>query len=143
MKNLISISAVLVILITIVSCKSTSTVLKIQEQSDIEVIKSFGEPVMDSTLEFTIDSASLNDNILFVQIMYTGEESDISFKLKWNGMLLKTYPPKAIIYLEPVIGEIKGKSPVIHQLYFDMSPMLPMEGYDEVIIMLKDYDGVL
>lgn len=143
MKQFISLSAAFLIAIAIVSCKSKSTVIKTQDKAKIEIIKSFGEPVIDTTLKFIIDSASLQNNILFVQVMYTGEESDILFKLVWNGMWLKTYPPKAIVYLEPVVGVIKGKKPVIHKLYFDMSPMLPMESHDKVIIQLRDYPGII
>lgn len=148
MKRIKFFSAIAIIIMALASsCKypfrPKEPIEKTQEKTEIEVIKSFGNPSIDTTLNFTIDTAALIDNLLFAKVSYYGEKSDISFKLVWNGMLLKTYPPKAIVYLEPQIGEIKGNKLVSHKLYFDMSPMLPMKSYDEVIILLKDYTGAL
>ena len=138
MKGLIAITASC--MIAFASCKSNSLIIKNLEQTEVEINKSFTEPVTDSTFEFAIDSASLQNNMLFVQVIYTGEKSDIQFKLIWNGILLKTDPPKAIVFLKPEYSSIKGEKPVIHKLYFDMSTMLPMESYESVIILLKDYN---
>lgn len=148
MKRIKFFSALAIITMVLVSsCKCPfrpkGPIEKSQEQTEIEITKSFGDPKIDTTLEFTIDTAALIDNVLFAKVSYYGEKSDISFKLVWNGTLLKSYPPKAIVYLDPQIKEIKGKQLVSHKLYFDMSPMLPMDSYDEVVLLLKDYNGSL
>lgn len=131
---LISISSIFLF-----ACNTKKEINLVQEKEGIVIRKGFASSEPATVLDFVIDSAGISNNILVAKVSYIGHKSDVSFNLVWNGALLKSYPPKAVVFLEARLSEINGNKKVSHLLSFDLAEMLPMKGYDEVIVLLKNY----
>lgn len=133
-------SAVIFIAITILvttSCKTGKEVLRNQEQKPVEVVNNMNE-LSVLPLPFTIDTAWMDHLILNVVVSYTGKKKGIDFKLVWNGAWLKSYPPKAMVFLEPIVSSPSAGNKKIKQtMSFDITPLKASN--PEFIVLLRDY----
>ena len=62
---------------------------------------------LPAEFDYTIESASLTDSILTIDIKYKGGCGEHNFELLFNGMYAKSMPPQAGLYLQ---HEIKNET---------------------------------
>ena len=72
---------------------------------------------------YAIDTAWVNDLTLHAIVSYIGEDGDVEFNLVFNGMWLKSYPPKAYLAIIPSNTVATGNKKVKHHLIFDLTPL--------------------
>jgi len=91
----------------------------------------------DNNFELLINSASLIDSILSVNISYNGCRED-NVELVFNGNYLKSYPPRAGVHI--VIEPIKEKcdKKVSKTVLFDLSS-IKYDNSKTLIVILNDY----
>jgi len=92
---------------------------------------------------FKIDTAWIEDDFLKIKISFIGNKNIPEFSLVWNGALMKSLPPKAVLVLLPKIDKLpKGKKTVKMTLAYELSA-IKETNYDEIILLLKDYNTQL
>lgn len=92
---------------------------------------------------YTVDSASINGNELIATIVFKGEKEIPEFDLVWNGMLMKSLPPKAAVVIVAKDGkQPQGKKMVKLTLKFQLSEF-EKSSYTETEILLKGYPKAL
>ncbi len=87
---------------------------------------------------FLLVGATLTGKILEIEVEYSGGCGGDTWTLAWNGMLMKSLPPKANIYLH-LKDEDACRTQVRKKLQFDISSIYSKE----VVLLLKDFRGDL
>jgi hypothetical protein len=87
---------------------------------------------------FLLVGASLTGKILEIEVEYSGGCGGDTWTLAWTGMLMKSLPPKANIYLH-LKDEDACRTQVRKKLRFDISSVYSKE----VVLLLKDFRGEL
>lgn len=87
---------------------------------------------------FLLVGASLTGKILEIEVEYSGGCGGDTWTLAWNGMLMKSLPPKANIWLH-LKDEDACREQVRKKLQFDISSVYSKE----VVLLLKDFRGEL
>lgn len=122
----------------LVSCKSGKEIIKTQENR--QMVKNTQSA--DIQPFYTVNSASITGNVLTASITFTGNKEIPEFDLVWNGMLMKSLPPKAAVVIVPKGKQPQGKNKVTLTLSFQLTDF-EKNGYDETVIMLKGFDEQL
>jgi len=142
--------AIVLVIIAFSSCKTTKEVKTRQDKTTIDNSVNGGEErtiqklVLDTaeiytqTDSFLLVNAVLSGKILEIEVEYGGGCGGDSWTLAWNGMMMKSYPPKMNVYLH-FKDEDNCRSIVRKKLYFDISSIHDKEA----IIYLKNFRGVL
>lgn len=120
------------------SCKCGKEITKTQEKR--AMVKN--TEAADITPFYTISAASINGNMLNVTITFTGEKNIPEFDLVWNGMLMKSLPPKAAVSIVPKGDNPQGTKKVTLTLSFQLTDF-EKNGYDETVILLKGFNQQL
>ncbi len=126
------------------SCKTTKFVTPVaSENSDsnnvtcVPIVKDTAGIYLTSD-SFLLVNAILTGKCLEIEVEYTGGCGGDEWTLGWRGILLKSLPPKANIYLH-----LKNNDPcretVRKKVSFDISSIYN----GEVNLLLKDFRGVL
>lgn len=136
MKPVFSIMIVAASMLGLVSCKSNKELTRNQEQKPVSIDKDMIETAVPA-IPFTIDTAWVSDLVLHAVVAYTGPKTGVEFKLVWNGAWLKMYPPKAMVFLEPVCSKTSGNTKVKQSMSFDISALKASNS--EFSILLRDY----
>jgi hypothetical protein len=87
---------------------------------------------------FLLVGATLTGKILEIEVEYSGGCGGDTWTLAWTGMLMKSLPPKANIYLH-LKDEDACRTQVRKKLQFDISSIYSKE----VVLLLKDFRGEL
>jgi len=128
-------------LLFFVSCKAQKIVD--MEQNSKEVIKSTTMELVDYKPFYKIENAWIENDILKIKISFIGNKKIPEFTLIWNGALMKSLPPKAVLILQPDNNTIPtGKKQVNMTLSFDLKE-LKETNYDEIVLLIKDYNTQL
>lgn len=113
------------------------------EQSSEKLINANHMDIPDIKPFFKIDTAWIEDDFLKIKISFIGNKNIPEFSLVWNGALMKSLPPKAVLVLLPKIDKLpKGKKTVKMTLAYELSA-IKETNYDEIILLLKDYNTQL
>jgi hypothetical protein len=129
------------LIILFVSCKAQKIVE--MEQNNKEVIKSNTMEMADYKPFFKIENAWIENDILKIKISFTGNKNIPEFTLLWNGALMKSLPPKAVLVLQPITDNLPtGKKQVSMTLTYDLKP-LKETNYNEIVLLIKDYNTQL
>ncbi len=129
------------LLLFFVSCKAQKTVE--MEQNSKEVIKSNTMELANYKPFYKIENVWVENDILKIKISFTGNKNIPEFTLIWNGALMKSLPPKAILVLQTESNTIPtGKKQVNMTLPFDLKP-LKETNYNEIVLLIKDYSTQL
>lgn len=75
----------------------------------------------ESKLPYTIDSVYVKDDLLYIMLTYMAQKP-CEFNLHWNGMWLKTFPPKTTMVLFPV-NLVEGKKTFKQTCVFDLKDL--------------------
>ncbi|MDX9932810.1 MAG: hypothetical protein AB7V36_14485 [Bacteroidales bacterium] len=135
MKNYSKIIMLLAISTGLFSCKCNKIVEKQQDTKQIQIIKTeFGEKMATEKLPYTIDTVWVDGLTLHTILTYTGEKTDVSFVMAFNGAWLKSYPPKAYLNILPSVAATEGKKQVKHHLVYDLTPLSSGNPYFEVYV---------
>lgn len=137
MKKQVIYPVVIILGLVAVSCTCKKALVKTQDQKVTEIRKNTEDDMAAKQLPFTIDTAWVSNLVLFVDISYTGDKTNAEFSLVWNGSWLKSYPPKAMVYISTGAPQGIGKKTVKHHLSFDFSAI--KGGNEEFYLMLRDY----
>lgn len=106
------------------SCKCNKLVEKSQPAQAVKIIKSGpGEETIAAVVPYTIDTVWVENMNLHADISYSGEKTDVEFSLVFNGMWLKSMPPKANLNIISNVASTEGKKMVKQHLVFDLNPM--------------------
>jgi hypothetical protein len=134
--------AFILVILTIVACRTVrnnTTSNNTQENTDKcppIVLDTAG--IYTAGDEFLLIGAELKGKCLEIEVEYSGGCGEDTWTLAWTGSLMKSLPPKANIYLH-----LKDDDPcrevVRKKVSFDISSIYK----DEVILILKDFRGVL
>jgi len=123
------------ILLIFVSCKAQKIVE--MEQNSTEVIKSNTMEIADYKPFYKIENVWIENDILKIKISFMGNKNIPEFALIWNGALMKSLPPKAVLVLQPNSNTIPtGKRQVNMTLSFDLKP-LKETNYNEIVLLIK------
>ncbi|HOH93726.1 MAG TPA: hypothetical protein PLL70_03600 [Bacteroidales bacterium] len=129
------------ILLIFVSCKAQKIVE--MEQNSTEVIKSNTMEIADYKPFYKIENVWIENDILKIKISFMGNKNIPKFALIWNGALMKSLPPKAVLVLQPNSNTIPtGKRQVNMTLSFDLKP-LKETNYNEIVLLIKNYNNQL
>lgn len=88
---------------------------------------------------FLLVGAELKGKCLEIEVEYSGGCGGDVWTLAWNGMLMKSLPPKANIYLH-LKDEDACREVVRKKISFDISSIY---NNMEVVLFLKDFRGEL
>ncbi|MDI6832676.1 MAG: hypothetical protein QMD02_02355 [Bacteroidales bacterium] len=129
------------LLLVFVSCKAQKTIE--MEQNSKEVIKANNTELADYKPFYKIENVWVENDILKIKISFTGNKNIPEFTLIWNGALMKSLPPKAVLILQPDSNTTPtGKKQVNMTLSFDLTP-LKETNYKEIVLLIKDYNKQL
>ena len=138
MKKILYLNLVLLLFI---SCKAQKIIE--MEQNSKEIIKSTSMEIADYKPFYKIENVWIENDILKIKISFTGNKNIPEFTLIWNGALMKSLPPKAVLVLQPNSNAIPtGKKQVNMTLSFDLNP-LKETNYNEIVLLIKDYSTQL
>ncbi len=112
--------------------------MKNPKVKEVIVDKSFSWD--NSKLDYTIESASLTDSILTIQVKTKGSNVEHDFELYFNGMYAKSLPAKATLYLKHSIKKEIDDKEVEKTLKFDISKAKYYKG-DKTVILINSYSG--
>ncbi len=107
----------------------------------IVIIKNDYKP--PAVFNYTIKTAQITDDILHVHII-PERKNIIDYKLIWNGLYYKTYPPKVTLFIRPVYSQKSNKNLLStdHNLYFNLTPLQRNDSI-KVGIQLLNYQELL
>ncbi|MPN38555.1 hypothetical protein SDC9_186079 [bioreactor metagenome] len=124
MKTFGKLIFLLLIATGIYSCKCNKMVEKTQPDQAVKVIKAGpGEETIAAVIPYTVDTVWVENLSLHADISYTGEKTDVEFSLVFNGMWLKSMPPKANLVIVSDVASAQGKKTVKQHLVFDLTPL--------------------
>lgn len=130
------------VLVAFSACKTTkNNTTKHTNKTDELVCKPIVKDISGiyvTSDEFLLVGATLNGKCLEIEVEYSGGCGGDEWTLAWTGMLMKSLPPKASIYLHLKDNDA-CRQVVRKKISFDISSI-----YDgEVILLLKDFTGEL
>lgn len=146
MKNLLIISG---LLLSALACKTTKNATtneqKDMTQTPVKDVEKCNSVITDAdrfsagqTDPYTLKNAWMDGRYLMAEVEYGGGCGGATFDLVWNGMLMKSMPPKANVAIL-LKDEDYCKALVTDTLCFDVSSVYK----GECIFLLKDFRGVL
>lgn len=91
-----------------------------------------------TTGKFTILTVKAEGDKLVMEVEYTGKADDSAF-LTWNGMLMKSLPPKASVQPGYIISSPSGKT-VRRTLTFDISRLRENTRKQGLVILIDGFD---
>ncbi len=92
--------------------------------------------VINANKDFEIKEAAITDSLLTIKFKYTGCQDD-NFDLIFNGNYLKSYPPKATLYLvKTSVSQNCGKA-MEKELSFILTPVKYPGGKTLIISLPK------
>jgi hypothetical protein len=124
------------------SCKCAkpgSSVTQDKKIADVIVDGEFVEPSKNDPV--TITKLSIEGNILFIDVEYSGGCKDHDFRLFYNNIYMKSMPPKATLFLVHNANEDACREMISKTLSFNISAIKdPNPKSKEVIVMVKGSD---
>jgi len=147
-KRIYLTAAIIAIVLVIFAGYSCKTVKQNTDKNTVKVDSNNVEclPILLDTANaftesdpFLLVNAEFLGNCLMIEVEYDGGCGGDTWTLAWNGMLMKSLPPKANIYLH-LKDEDACRSKVRKKLYFDVSSIYNNQ---EVVLYLKDFRGML
>jgi len=91
---------------------------------------------------YTINNVSTYQTQIIVSLTYSGGCGGANFSANWNGMLMKSMPPKASISLN-LDDQDNCEAMVNEKVYIDIAPLLKEVGTQGVVVRLKGWDAPL
>lgn len=91
---------------------------------------------------YTINNVSTYQTQIIVSLSYSGGCGEANFSANWNGMLMKSMPPKANISLN-LDDQDDCESMVNEKIYIDIAPLLKEVGPQGVMVRLQGWDAPL
>lgn len=139
------------LLLGLMACKTGKSVKTTQkgntEKNIISITRKedFSKPDVSGTAaNFTIESMSLKDDIATLVVNYSGGCATHTFKAYFNGMFMKSMPPRATVFLEHDNGGDNCRKLVIDTLYVDLKEVrYNKESAGTVIVGFNGTDQVL
>lgn len=137
--------AIVLVIFAATSCKTVKFIAPIVKDEEpkkdslviLPIVLDTGNVFTESD-PFLLIGATLTGKILEIEVEYSGGCGGDTWTLAWNGMLMKSLPPKANIYLH-LKDEDACRTQVRKKLYFDISSIYSKE----VVLLLKDFRGEL
>lgn len=120
-----------------VQCKNQKTVTMTQPVREIINTNTFISQVTEP--DFTIKSVRLNGDILKLTVQFTGEKGKHDFDLLWDGSMMKSMPPKVVLTPVHKSENQSGRKNVDMELEFNVSSIGKPGGFNNVIIIIKNY----
>lgn len=124
--------------------KKESTVSEVQTEMEeesnkgdiqkLKIIEGFSDRESDN---FEVENASLEGDILSIDISYSGGCEDHEFDLYFNGAYMKSLPPKANLFLKHNANGDACRSMIKQTLRFNIKKV--KASYDSVILYLNNY----
>lgn len=91
---------------------------------------------------YIINNVSIYQNQIIVSLSYSGGCGGAEFIAIWNGMLMKSYPPKANIELR-LRDNDDCEALVNEKVYIDITPLINEVGNGGVFVHLNGWDAPL
>lgn len=116
--------------------KSSANQTKSEQVKPATVDKSF--MTIPETIDYSINSASINGDVLSVELKYKGGKGTHNFSLMFNGMYMKSYPLKIKLFIKHEIQNETQENEVSESLKFDLKPIQSPAG-EPMIISIHGY----
>jgi len=101
------------------------------KKMNLQNMEVYLEPTTDRTFEapegevnYKIKNAEIKDNILTINITYSGGCKPHNFELMFNGMFMKSLPRKAGLYLKHESNGDLCKKLILLELKYDLSSIV-------------------
>ncbi len=138
-----AIIAILLVVFAFSSCKTVKNTTKANINKDELtctpiVLDTNGTFAYTESDPFLLVGAELKGKCLEIEVEYSGGCGGDVWTLAWNGMLMKSLPPKANIYLH-LKDDDACREIVRKKISFDISSIYTKE----VVLILRDFRGVL
>ncbi len=140
-----AIIAIVLVIFAGYSCKTvkqntdkTTTKIDNNQVTCLPIVLDTGNTYAESD-PFLLVNAAIEASCLMIEVEYSGGCGGDTWTLAWNGILMKSLPPKANIYLH-LKDEDACRETVRKKLYFDISSIYKNQ---EVVLYLKDFRGML
>jgi len=141
MKNNVSIFLFVLIFSITSSCQTgNKTINLFQQKKELINARTVDIKEVDFEPDFTILNAEIIGDVLKIDVSFTGEKGDHDFDLFWNGSIMKSLPPKAMLHLVHKKTSDKGKKEVVMNLEFDISMFKRKEYGDTIILLLEGFE---
>ncbi|MFZ5554947.1 MAG: hypothetical protein ACOZCO_17685 [Bacteroidota bacterium] len=124
--------------ITVMSCKTQSNAAAGNDKDVQKVIVDDAWSQPEDMMEVTITKAEISGDILTIDVSYSGGCEEHEFKLYFNGMYMKSLPPKITLVLYHNHKGDACRSIVDKKLKFDLTPVRE-KGKTTGEIMVKVY----
>ncbi len=113
------------------------------EIKDITLDNNFQQPKENPSFE--VLDASISGDILTVKISYSGGCEEHVFNAYFNGMYMKSEPPKAGIFIEHVDNDDSCRELITEEIQFDLTNMrYPGKEKDyKVMVGMNHFDSYL
>lgn len=147
MKRFYFTAAIIAILLVVFAFSSCTTVknttkTNIDKKDELTctpiVLDTNGAYAYTESDPFLLVGAELKGKCLEIEVEYSGGCGGDVWTLAWNGMLMKSLPPKANIYLH-LKDDDACREVVRKKISFDISSIYTKE----VVLLLRDFRGVL
>lgn len=123
--NMRSIIAIVLmgLLLGLGACKTRKIKTKGKEpQNAMSVVRetNYAKPEVSAAASFTIQEMSIEGDIATVVINYSGGCNEHKFSAHFNGMFMKSMPPKATVFIDHDNGGDNCRKLVVDTLYIDL-----------------------
>jgi hypothetical protein len=125
------------------ACKNQRSVSKSKEPAIKSLVTKEGERPRGVEQDFKINFWSITDSTITINITYEGGCNGYHFELVNNGMMMKSLPPKTVVYLEhDRLKEICNTNQTIN-LKFNISNLRRMNRNGSVMVKLDGQENYL
>lgn len=95
-----------------------------------------------SNTSYTIHSAKIEGNTLFLQVKTKGSSHLHELDLLWDGFWMKSLPPKVVLVPIHKTNDKNNKKDILINASFILDA-IAVHGYDKVVIIIKGYNQQL
>lgn len=127
--------SILAVSVLLFACNNTKEVLDI---APISVKKAQIGDVMQESAQITVTSATLDGNILSLEVEYSGGCTDHTYDLIGSEGVMKSLPAKRTIKLIHNSNDDSCRELISETIKFDIRPLAYMEKSGSEIVLLLD-----
>jgi len=95
-----------------------------------------------ASVNFKIESASIQDSILTVNVSYAGGCGTHSWDLIWTGMYMKSLPMKVSLFIHHTSENETCNDKMQETLNYNLNLLSPGRG-EKLMVLLRGYEGEL
>lgn len=113
---------------------TSSEEITVSDAKSIIVNPDFVTPETNGSFEVT--DAKISGDVLIIDVTFSGGCKEHEFNAYWNGVMMKSMPPKIGLYIEHKTNDDNCRKVINETLRFDLSNLKPESHQNNYTIMV-------